>query len=232
LPKATVRFEIDEPFNRLVDDAFATTGSTAAGEVAPPWRRGRLYTLVQALTFTAAAEGRIAEVGTFRGVSAYMLCQTLRHENPEFRGAGVDLFDSFEGISVPTNEDGINDPSLPVGGVPRRAGLFAVSLESVQAGLAEFPEVSFHRGWVPESFASVTQAQYRFVHLDLDLFQPTLDSLRFFAPLLAPGGAIVIDDIGSVRWPGVLEAARAFSDESGQRVLELSSGQGLIIAPT
>lgn len=231
LPKSTVRFEIDESFNRLVDEAFAKTGSTAAGETAPTWRRGRLFTLVRVLDFTAGADGRIAEVGTFRGVSAYMLCDTLRRENADFRGAGVDLFDSFEGISEPTDEDGVNDVSVPVGGVPRRAGLFAASLESVQEALAEFPEVSFHRGWVPDTFAAVPRRPYRFVHLDLDLFQPTLDSLRYFAPLMAPGGAIVIDDIGSVRWPGVLEAARKFSDESGQTVLELSSGQGLVVAP-
>jgi predicted O-methyltransferase YrrM len=231
LPKSTVRFEIDERFNRMVEDALTKTGSAAAGEAAPPWRRGRLYNLVRILAYTEGVEGRVAEVGTFRGMSAYMLCASLRDEDGAFRGAGVDLFDSFEGISEPTTKDGVDDPTVAVGGVPRRAGLFAASVESVRSGLAEFPDVALHPGWVPDCFADAPQGPYRFVHLDLDLHGPTLESLRFFVPRLAPGGALVIDDHGSVRWPGVREAAREFSDASGRRVLELSSGQGLIVAP-
>ena len=44
---------------------------------------------------------------------------------------------------------------------------------------------------------------YRFVHLDVDLYQPTRDSFDYFYPRLIKGGIIVCDDYN---WPGARKA--------------------------
>ncbi|MFW5652494.1 MAG: TylF/MycF/NovP-related O-methyltransferase [Planctomycetota bacterium] len=46
------------------------------------------------------------------------------------------------------------------------------------------------------SSGALADRRYRFVHIDVDVYEPTLACLEFFWPRLSPGGAIVIDDYG------------------------------------
>jgi O-methyltransferase len=57
----------------------------------------------------------------------------------------------------------------------------------------QFPRAELHPGWIPSAFSAVAGRSFSFVHLDVDLYQPTLDSLDFF-PRLADGGAIITDN--------------------------------------
>jgi O-methyltransferase len=52
------------------------------------------------------------------------------------------------------------------------------------------------------------------VHIDVDLYQPTLDSLEFFWPRLADGGFVVVDDYGSSQFPGATTATNEFLDKN------------------
>ena len=36
------------------------------------------------------------------------------------------------------------------------------------------------KGWIPSRFEEVKDKNFSFVHIDVDLYQPTLDSLNFF----------------------------------------------------
>jgi hypothetical protein len=83
-------------------------------------------------------------------------------------------------------------------------------MEEVRQALAEFPGVEYHPGWIPDSFRGLPERRYRFVHLDVDLYAPTLAALEYFLPRMARGGTIVCDDYG---WQG----ARLALDEFGAR---------------
>ena len=48
--------------------------------------------------------------------------------------------------------------------------------------------------------------KFSFVHIDVDLYQPTLDCLEFFFPKLVSGGIIVCDDYNSSQFPGAKNA--------------------------
>ena len=56
----------------------------------------------------------------------------------------------------------------------------------------------------------VESKKFAFVHVDVDLYQPTLDSLKFFYPRLLPGGVIVVDDYGYSVFPGAKRAVDEF----------------------
>lgn len=172
-------------------------------------RRMRFRKLIELFRRTAYLEGSVAECGCWRGLSSYLICRELKAERPLFDGAGYAIFDSFEGLSEPTVED---QPDILVDDVSRiRAmasrGNFSATLESLKSALGEFPGIEYRPGWIPDTFASVPERTYRFVHIDVDLYAPTFSSLTYFYPRLSPGACIVSDDYN---WPGARKAMREF----------------------
>ena len=60
--------------------------------------------------------------------------------------------------------------------------------------LKPFNFYDLYKGWIPERFNEVSNQEFIFVHLDVDLYQPTLDSLDFFYSKLKKNGVIIVDD--------------------------------------
>jgi hypothetical protein len=197
--------ECDRDFDRAYCDGLLATQSSPV----PLKRRERFFALANMLQRSLALEGLVAECGCFRGLSSYVLCRYLRLTDGGFSGSGFRIFDSFEGLSEPQPEDGIEetDPQASVLGSMKKRGSYAAGVDQVKAALHEFPEIEFFPGWIPDAFPDEPHARYRFVHLDVDLYQPTRDSLEYFHPRLVPGGMIVCDDFN---WPGAAKAIREY----------------------
>ena len=53
--------------------------------------------------------------------------------------------------------------------------------------LKDFDFVKIYKGWIPEKFNLVDNSKFSFVHIDVDLYEPTLKSLEFFFPRLEEG---------------------------------------------
>jgi len=149
---------------------------------------------------------------------------------PSFDGSRYHVFDSFKGLSKPTVLDALSQSLVAelTQKFGHAEGAFAASLPDVKNALAEFPGIEYHEGWIPSVFDTVPEAQYRFVHIDLDLYEPTRASLEYFYPRLVNGGLIVCDDYGSLLWPGARQAVDAFSIESSVPFIRVSTGQALI----
>jgi len=92
------------------------------------------------------------------------------------------------------------------------AGQFAASLEQVQRTLARFPRIAYFPGWIPAAFDTAAAKRYRFVHVDVDLYEPTRASFEYFWPRMVPGGVVVCDDYN---WPGARRAVVEFCREAG-----------------
>jgi len=213
-----------------VDAAIVACGAGPAGEdEGSRAQRHKLFNLVQAMRMTGGVEGMVVECGCYLGLSAFVTCSYLRGDGP-WKGEGYHVFDSFEGISALGDKDGLDDARIPIGKQTRRAGLFKTTLDQVKGSLAEFPSITFHPGWLPDSLAGAPDGPYRFVHLDLDVHEPTKAALEYFHPRLAPGGIVVMDDYGALRWPGVRDAVDTYAAARDTRVLPLSSSQALVFA--
>lgn len=200
----------DPDYDRIYHDGLLTTRTSPV----PLERRQRFYSLVQLFRKTVPLEGLMAECGCFHGLSSYLLCSTLKLAHGGFDGQGYRIFDSFQGLSAPQPEDTIEDSGPQAERLRQitRAGHFAASLEEVKAALRGFPRIEFFPGWIPEAFPDEPDARYRFVHLDVDVYQPTRDSLEYFYPRVVPGGIIVCDDYG---WPGARKAVEEFCARAG-----------------
>ncbi len=179
----------------------------------------RKWTLREFVRWTAKLDGDLAECGCYVGVSAWFMSSEA---GP---GSALYLFDSFEGLSAPTGKD-----STRVGDAFewKKADLSASEAE-LRANLAEFTNVHVLKGWIPDRFAEVSDHGFRLVHIDVDLYEPTLQSLQFFYPRLVEMGVIVMDDYGYETCPGAFRAANEFADATGERIIHLSTGQGVII---
>ena len=197
--------------------ALAETGTTS---LAPRRidRHRHLMRLFQRVV--NGPEGDIAECGCARGLSSFQLCAAFRSAHPEWRGETFHVFDSFRGLSAPGEEDAVDASAVDGHNIAEHssAGRFAVPRDVVARNLHRlFPRVSLHAGWIPEVFTGQPDRRYRFVHVDVDLYQPTRDSLRYFFPKLRPGGIIITDDYV---WPG---ARKAFDEFAAERALELQT---------
>jgi len=214
------------PYRDAAFDAMYLSGVLATRTSPVPLRRrDRFFLLVREFAATLELDGLVAECGCFRGLSSYLLCSRLKKRDPRFDGSGYRVFDSFSGLSEPQREDA-NDDSDAAGTHPSnvRAGRFTASLDEVRRSLAAFPGIQYFPGWIPQAFPQ-DAARYRFVHVDVDLYQPTKDSLEYFWPRLVSGGRMVCDDYN---WPGAKRAVDAFCAAHGLRARATASHQAVV----
>jgi hypothetical protein len=177
----------------------------------------RKFALRELLRLALPLDGDAAECGVFRGASAFLIAKALTAAGG---GKVLHLFDSFVGLSQPTAADG--DYWTP--------GALACGVAEVQANLAPVATaVQFYPGWIPERFSEVSEKRFCFVHIDVDLYEPTWEALTFFYPRLVPGGVLVCDDYGFETCPGARKAMDAFFAARSEPVIHLPTGQGFII---
>jgi O-methyltransferase len=188
-----------------------------ARKIAPlePDRRSwdRKYALLQLLQLVREVPGDTVEVGVFRGTTSWLICDALASE-----GRRHYAIDSYEGLSEPQTADG---------GYWRQ-GDMAAPEDHVRQLLAGF-DADVVKGWVPQVLDRLESRQVAFVHVDVDLYEPTLASLEYFYPRLSPGGLLICDDYGFDSCPGARRAMDEFMAEHPEPVVHLPTGQGLVI---
>lgn len=190
------------------------------------------FFLAQYLLHALDIEGAWAECGVFLGTSASLLCRTAQTRIPDYTGTGLHLIDSFAGLSKPSDQD-----LFPVRGRGKqKAGnrtmpenWLAAPIDHARTALKDFPDVTFNAGWIPEIFTELPDTRWSFVHLDVDLYAPTLDSLAYFFPRLSTGGIIICDDYGAPLFPGAHRALDDFCEEHEIPYVVLDTGQSVII---
>lgn len=222
-------FEKDTMFNELYDRGIKISSTPLDdNRLYFSKRRIRFYNTIQLLRYNQGLEGAIIECGCFRGLSSFLMCNFLRLHNPRFTGGDFFVVDSFEGLSQPTQEDETQVAGTLAGKFFAGAGHFATGMETVRNVLSEFPDVTLVKGWIPEVLSTLPERKYRFVHIDLDLYVPIKTALEYFYPRLVGGGMIVVDDYGSLYWPGAKHAVDEFCAEHGKRFLNISTAQAVI----
>lgn len=178
----------------------------------------RKYNLDQLFKMVLNIEGDVAECGTYKGASAYFLA---RHIITSPLSKRLCLFDSFAGLSSPSPQDG----------TWWAKGDLASSMDDVLATLSSLGDQSFvdlFPGWIPERFSEVASRKFCFVHIDVDLAEPTLDCLNFFYSRMTTGGLILFDDYGHQSCPGVTDAVDEFMKNRDEKIINLASGGAFI----
>jgi O-methyltransferase len=164
----------------------------------------RTATLAWAARQALKVEGAFVECGCYRGTTARILIDAVGLERPFW------LYDLFEAPPRP----------LPGNG-PDLEGF-------VRDRFAAFPQVSIVAGRVPESLAQGPE-RIALLHLDLNHCDSEIGALESLLPRMTKGGVIVLDDFGQLPYRDQHLAERAWFAARGHAVLELPTGQGLVI---
>lgn len=168
------------------------------------------YTVMSLAKAMSRLPGAFAEIGVYEGATAKLICEK-KGDKPLL------LFDTYEGLPP----DGEHDPGC------HQENEYACSVESVQAYLSDYENVSYHKGIFPESLAGVPEQQYAFVHFDVDLYEGTLACLEYFYPRMAPGGVLLSHDFGMLA--GVEKAFHDFIADKPEPLFETATSQVMII---
>jgi O-methyltransferase len=202
-----------------------------------PWklirRAERAFNLGRYFLRSLELPGARIECGTYRGFSALLCARIWQSVAPDFKGADFHLVDSFEGLSRPTSEDALHTEELQgdmvVTTYGADPGAMAGPLADVKNVMRDFPGVSFYKGWIPGILGSLPETTWSFVHIDVDLYDPTRGCLEYFIPRMVPGGIIINDDYGSPLFPGSGRAWDEYCAKHHLGFVALDSGQGVLV---
>jgi O-methyltransferase len=127
----------------------------------------------------AKIDGAVIECGVYNGDSAQVIVDAVAGKKKVF------LVDCFDGLPHPRIEDG---ESI------FKKGDYKGDYEKVKQRFVGNDNVVVIKGMIPEVFKQIENEFFSFVHLDLDLYKPTLEALLFFVKKLQKGGTIMVHD--------------------------------------
>ena len=172
-----------------------------------PWYE-RYYILWQYAKELSSLDGDFVECGAYNGSESQFMaeeCKTTLH-----------LIDSWEGLSEIGEYD---NPWY-------EENRFIANLEEIKHNLKEHENVKYYKGWIPEVLLDV-DTKISLLSLDLDLYQPTKDSLEYFWDKIVDGGVVICDFHDDMAW-GAIKATTDFF-ENLRDIQVLPTGKAIIV---
>lgn len=161
-------------------------------------------------------QGDVAELGVYKGNSAYMLAKLARS-----LGTTAYLFDTYEGF-----------PDRDLVGVDSgaRADAFTDSTLALVRKRVGDENVQFVKGYFPDSLTQVTGSpEFCLVHIDCDLYEPFRQALEYFYPRLVDGGMLIMHDYSSLVWDGAERAVDEFLADKPERPILIPDKSGTAV---
>jgi O-methyltransferase len=163
-------------------------------------------------------DGNVAELGVYRGEFAEKI-------NNAFPDRKLYLFDTFEGFN---EKDIKTEISL---GYSKRQHDFSKTNEKIVLARMKFPEnCIIKKGYFPETAEGIEDS-FVFVSIDVDLYEPIYDGLKYFFPRLVKGGYIFVHDYNERLYTGTKAAVKKFCEKEKITFFPLSdiSGSAIIL---
>jgi len=168
------------------------------------------YNIYSIVRNTAKIPGEIAEIGTFNGASAKLIAEVKGDRE-------LHVFDSFEGLPETLDFDAAHF----------HKGQYQSDFEVVKKYLSPYSKVHVYKGFFPQKNAEhIEDKKFSFIHLDVDLYESTRDSLVFFYPRMSKGACLISHDYYA---EGVFRAFKEFFEDKPEVIIELPEDQVLIV---
>ena len=192
----------------------------------------RIQALLDAVSYCVqrGVSGAFAECGVWRGGSVLAMILKLRDLGAVDRD--IDLYDTFEGMTEPSERDTsrYSPPALRTweedAGSGKRAWTHWFSPEVFNEDIVRdlllstgYPESRIHlvKGPVEQTLPSQAPAELSLLRLDTDWYDSTRHELVHLYPRLSIGGVLIIDDYG--HWEGCRQAVDEYFSEAAAPVL-------------
>lgn len=212
--KRTAGFRRDEKFVATVRNQASTEQ-----EFSLVWR---LHTLIWASQQALKLDGDFVEAGVLTAYSFGVVTEYLGWKDIDKQ---LYLYDTYEGIPEAYNSEGrsnkfyqdlnASDPDFIYKAASRR--------------FEGMDNVHLVRGIVPDSFEEACPEKIALLHLDMNSAASEIAALEVLWDKIVPGGLIVFDDYGWSGYVAQKEAEDKFMADRGHTILELPTGQGLLL---
>ncbi len=177
----------------------------------------RCFELWTLLEQAKKADGAIIEVGVWKGGTGALLAKRARicgMSDPIY------LCDTFEGLVKVGERD------------TYRGGEYAVSQEHVKNLISDHvqvDDVKVIKGTFPEESAHQVDAnQFRFCHIDVDVYQSAVDVIDWIWDKMSVGGIIVFDDYGFGCF-GIVDAVEEQRNRGDRILIHNLNGHAVLI---
>jgi O-methyltransferase len=158
-------------------------------------------------------EGDFVECACYKGTTARIVADYIDLKDNKDRH--YYLYDLFE-----------HDETMPHHSLPAHSQKL---FDDVTARFSDLENVTVTQGRVPEILNDVAPEKIAFMHLDLNNADAEVGALELLFQRMVPGAVLILDDYG---WLGYREQKLAedpWLEQYGYRVLELPTGQGLLV---
>jgi len=184
------------------------------------WRQWIVsYATRHAIEFAKTDDYNFVECGVGDGFSSFFILREICGNKKTMNNYITHLYDSWDAMK---KEDLLESELVNLG---RYWNLY---IDLAKRNLSEFKNVSYHKGYIPQSFESLpVPPTIVYLLIDLNSAKPTLDTLEFFYPRLVKGGVILFDDYG---WKGFEDTKRIvdeFLHNKPGMLLKLPTGQAI-----
>lgn len=172
----------------------------------------RTHTLCWAARHAMKLEGDFVECGCYQGYTARVVADYV-----DFAKSGKTywLYDVFE-----------HDKAMPHHAMPNHS---ASLHERVKDRFSDLPSVHVIKGFVPQSFSQGMPEKVALLHIDMNNVDAEIGALDQLFDRVVAGGLIVFDDYGWLPYRAQMDAESAWLRQRNHMVLELPTGQGLVI---
>lgn len=188
-------------------------------EISLAWR---LHTLLWAAQSVLHLDGDFVECGVYKGFCFSFLTDYLDFAEMDRK---LYLYDTFSGIPDDLNSEQRSNEAYAEQIADNPDTIF----DFVQNRFSSLPNKFIVRGRVPDTFAETCPDAIALLHIDMNSSASELAALDGLFDRVVAGGMILFDDYGWTGYTTQRHAENAFMQERGHQVLELPTGQGLVV---
>ena len=217
-------FRNDPRFAAALRDISGDTGATQYAS--PDGISWRLNTLVWAARTALQIPGDFVECGVYKGDMSWVITELVDLASAQ---RSFYLYDTFEGFSPQYSSEDDFPLAPQFFHIADRGYHIPHLYDSVRQRFIEKSYVKVIRGVVPDIISEIAPVQIAFMHIDMNSAGPELGALELLFDRVSPGGLVIFDDYGWFLHKKQKDAADRFMAERGQEILELPTGQGLLI---
>lgn len=172
--------------------------------------------------------GSVVELGVYFGAGMFSFAKMLETFCPGDRSRKVYGFDTFDGYSGFTSDDGLAQHWVK-GSIGEKRSNFDVitklcEINNLDNFIAGVERSVIIRGDVTQTvptFASQPNGlRISLLYFDTNLYEPTLVGLEHLYPLVVPGGVVAFNAYGIPPWEGEARAFENYFGKTGQPALK------------
>lgn len=172
----------------------------------------RTHTLCWAAKNCLQLPGDFVELGCYQGTTAQFIYDYLEFNQYNKR---YYLYDAFEAPPSPELQ-------------AHSTELYSKVMERFKS----YHNMTITKGYVPQTFEIAVPESVAFMHIDMNNVDAEISALEILFPIVTPGGIIILDDYGWLPFKEQYIAEKNYMASLGYEILEMPTGQGMIIKDT